>query len=140
MFQLHRGLREFILEGKRWYDLRLAGDEFVYAHSRAQRGKLVPNAPVYVYDTSGPYSDPAVEIDLQRGLPKLRKAWIDARADGETQMSLAKKGVVTPEMEYVAIRENMNCKELGIESHITPDFVREQVAKGRAVIPANLVL
>ena len=99
--------------------------------------KLVPNAPVYVYDTSGPYSDPAVEIDLQRGLPKLRKAWIDARADGETQMSLAKKGVVTPEMEYVAIRENMNCKELGIESHITPDFVREQVAKGRAVIPAN---
>lgn len=55
-----------------------------------------------------------------------------------TQMALAKQGIVTPEMEYVAIRENMNCKELGIETHITPEFVRDEVAAGRAVIPANI--
>ena len=55
-----------------------------------------------------------------------------------TQMALAKQGIITPEMEYVAIRENMNAAELGIESHITPEFVREEVARGRAVIPANI--
>ena len=100
--------------------------------------RMEENAPVYVYDTSGPYSDPKVEIDLEKGLPKLRKPWIEARKEGETQMALAKRGVITQEMEYVAIRENMNCKELGIDTHITPEFVREQVAAGRAVIPANI--
>ena len=96
------------------------------------------NSPVYIYDTSGPYSDPNVEIDLEKGLPKLRQPWIAKRKDGETQMALAKRGVITEEMEYVAIRENMNCRELGIETHITPEFVRQQVAAGRAVIPANI--
>ena len=96
------------------------------------------NAPVYIYDTSGPYSDPNVEINLEKGLPKLRQPWIESRKEGETQMALAKRGVITQEMEYVAIRENMNCKELGIETHITPEFVRQQVAEGRAVIPANI--
>ena len=86
--------------------------------------RMSENAPVYVYDTSGPYSDPNVEIDLEKGLPKLRQPWIDARKEGETQMALAKRGVITQEMEYVAIRENMNCKELGIDTHITPEFVR----------------
>ena len=100
--------------------------------------RMSENAPVYVYDTSGPYSDPNVEIDLEKGLPKLRQPWIDARKEGETQMALAKRGVITQEMEYVAIRENMNCKELGIDTHITPEFVREQVAAGRAVIPSNI--
>ena len=100
--------------------------------------RMEENAPVYVYDTSGPYSDPKVEIDLEKGLPKLRKPWIEARKEGETQMALAKRGVITQEMEYVAIRENMNCKELGIDTHITPEFVREQVAAGRAVIPSNI--
>ena len=96
------------------------------------------NAPVYIYDTSGPYSDPAVDIDLEKGLPKLRQPWIAKRQPGETQMALAKKGIITEEMEYVAIRENMNCRELGIETHITPEFVRQKVAEGRAVIPANI--
>ena len=135
------------------------------------------NAPVYVYDTSGVYSDPNVEIDLKRGLPRLRESWILKRGGVEklsqqssqycrerladksldklrfqhialpyralpgksiTQMAYAKQGIVTPEMEYVAIRENMNCAELGIKTHITPEFVREEVAAGRAVIPANI--
>ena len=96
-----------------------------------------PNAPVYIYDTSGPYSDPNIEIDLKRGLPHLRQAWIDSRKEGDTQMSLARQGVITQEMEYVAIRENMNSRELGIETRITPEFVRDEVAAGRAVIPAN---
>ncbi len=135
------------------------------------------NAPVMVYDTSGPFSDPSVEIDLHKGLPRLREAWILARGGVEklteysseycrermadhrldslrfqhttlpyrakagariTQMALAKQGIITPEMEYVAIRENMNCKELGILSHITPEFVRNEIAEGRAVIPANI--
>ena len=85
---------------------------------------MTENAPVYVYDTSGPYSDPAVDIDLQKGLPKLRQPWIDKRQTGDTQMALAKRGIITQEMEYVAIRENMNCAELGIDTHITPEFVR----------------
>lgn len=135
------------------------------------------NAPVYVYDTSGAYSDPKVEINLKRGLPRLREPWILKRGGVEklsqqsseycrerlanksldelrfqhialpyralpgksvTQMAYAKQGIITPEMEYVAIRENMNCEELGIKTHITPKFVREEVAAGRAVIPANI--
>lgn len=135
------------------------------------------NAPVYVYDTSGAYSDPKVEINLKRGLPRLREPWILKRGGVEklsqqsseycrerlanksldelrfqhialpyralpgksvTQMAYAKRGIITPEMEYVAIRENMNCGELGIKTHITPEFVREEVAAGRAVIPANI--
>lgn len=101
-----------------------------------EKSETTVNAPVYVYDTSGAYSDPSVEIDLKRGLPKLRQPWMEGRKG--TQMYFAKKGVVTHEMEYVAIRENMNCRELGIETHITPEFVRREVAAGRAVIPANV--
>ena len=135
------------------------------------------NQPIYIYDTSGPYSDPKSIIDLKKGLPRLREKWIannenieilssltseygkkrleDCNLDylrfshlklpyrakkGEniTQMYYAKKGNITPEMEYVAIRENMNCKELGIKTYITPEFVREEIASGRAVIPANI--
>lgn len=135
------------------------------------------NAPVYIYDTSGAYSDQKVEINLKRGLPRLREPWILKRGGVEklsqqsseycrerlanksldelrfqhialpyrampgksvTQMAYAKQGIITPEMEYVAIRENMNCEELGIKTHITPEFVREEVAAGRAVIPANI--
>lgn len=96
------------------------------------------NPPIYVYDTSGPYSDPAAQpsLDLRRGLPRLRSAW--PLRNGGTQMAQAKRGVITPEMEYVAIRENLNCKQLGIDTHITPEFVRREVAAGRAVIPANV--
>lgn len=99
---------------------------------------ITQNAPVYIYDTSGAYSDPKAEINQEKGLPKLRQAWIKSRAENETQMSLAKRGVITQEMEYVSIRENMNSKELGIKTYITPEFVRSEVAAGRAVIPANI--
>lgn len=134
------------------------------------------NAPVYIYDTSGAYSDPDQKLDLKKGLPRLREPWIQqreverlseisseygkmrladrsldalrfdhitlpyrAKTDRQiTQMYYAKQGIVTPEMEYVAIRENMNCKELGIETYITPEFVRDEIAAGRAVLPANI--
>ena len=144
-----------------------------------ENGKKVykENAPVYVYDTSGIYSDPNAEIDLKKGLPRMREPWILKRGGVERldevsseygrmrlndksldhlrfehickplrakkgcqvgQMYYAKQGIVTPEMEYVAIRENMNCRELGIETHITPEFVRDEIAAGRAVMPANI--
>ena len=106
-----------------------------------------PNPPLRLYDTSGPYGDPAYEVDLERGLPPLREAWIRARGDVElgerkgasrpplrakpgaraTQMHYAKRGEVTEEMRYVALRE-------GLE----PDLVREEVARGRTIIPANV--
>ena len=101
-----------------------------------------PNPSIYVYDTSGPYSDSNVTIDLEKGLPRLREKWIRERVEADKQnvgqMYYAKQGIITPEMEYVAIRENMNCSELGIATHITPEFVCKEVAEGRAVIPANI--
>ncbi len=139
--------------------------------------KMTENPPVYVYDTSGPFSDPNANIDLKKGLPRLREKWILERGNIErlaeitseygkmrrddkrldslrfehialpyraqkgkqiSQMYYAKQGIITPEMEYVAIRENMNCTELGIDTHITPEFVRQEIAEGRAVLPANI--
>jgi phosphomethylpyrimidine synthase len=111
--------------------------------------KEVPNAPVVVYDTSGPYTDPTVDIDVHKGLPRLRESWIDAREDrarskaGQpvTQLYYARKGIVTAEMEYIAIRENLKNPQ-GLQNNsqrrITPEFVRDEVAAGRAVIPANI--
>jgi phosphomethylpyrimidine synthase len=96
---------------------------------------LLDGSSVVIYDTSGAYSDPAVEVDITEGLPRLREAWTDGRKG--TQMLLARQGVVTPEMEYVAIRENQQCETKGVATHITPEFVRDEVAAGRAVIPAN---
>ena len=169
------------MHGKLFPDLRVAMRK-VSLLPTVKKGKdgkktYTPNDPVYVYDTSGVYSDPTVEIDLKKGLPRLREEWILKRGgverlssftseycnqrladkkldhlrfghaplplrgkDGEgiTQMAYAKKGIITPEMEYVAIRENMNCEELGIDTHITPEFVRSEIAAGRAVIPANI--
>lgn len=136
-----------------------------------------PNPDIYIYDTSGAFSDPKIDVDLRKGLPRLREEWILERGDVEqlaevsskygrarisdhsldslrfehialpyrakqgakiTQMVYARGGIITREMEYVAIRENMNCRELGIESHITPEFVRREIAEGRAVLPANI--
>ena len=148
------------------------------------------NPPFYVYDTSGVYTDPNVEIDLTKGLPKLRQAWIEARGDTEhlaklssqygnerandiatanlrfghidkprraingknvTQMHYAKQGIITPEMEYIAIRETQKQHDLtDTRQHagnnfgantpklITPEFVRAEVASGRAIIPNNI--
>ncbi len=156
--------------------------------------KLESNAPVRVYDTSGPYTDPEVNIDVRKGLAPIRQPWILDRNDTEelatetsdytqqrladssldalrfeltrkprrakaggnvSQMYYAKRGIITPEMEYIAIRENMalaQAREQGllaaqhpgesfgarIPKEITAEFVREEVAAGRAVIPANI--
>jgi phosphomethylpyrimidine synthase len=139
--------------------------------------RVTHNAPVVLYDTSGPYSDPDTIIDLKRGLSRLRESWVTDRGDVEqlpaissqygrqraadptlaalrfqhiclpykakrgreiTQMYYARQGVITPEMEYVSIRENMQNEEMGIQSHITPEFVRQEIAAGRAILPANI--
>jgi len=153
--------------------------------------ELHPSAmepPVTVYDTSGPYSDPDIEIDIRKGLPPLRSPWIEARGDtqayqgrhvkpedngfasGErlvpefpnlrqprraksgavTQMAYARQGIVTAEMEYIAVRENQKRESLGelvrdgedfgaeIPDVITGEFVRDEVARGRAIIPSNI--
>jgi len=156
-----------------------------------------PNPPIPVYDCSGPYTDPAVEIDLLKGLDNVRSAWIDERDDTElldgptsdygqqrqsdpklanlrfehiaaprraktgknvTQMHYARQGIITPEMEYVAIRESMKLQQLrkdpeyqkvlmqhpgenfgaNLPNEITPEFVRDEIAAGRAIIPANI--
>ena len=106
-------------------------------------GKKVttPNNPIYIYDTSGPYSDPNIQTDANLGIAKIRREWIDLRQkEGQPigQMACARAGIITPEMEYVAIRENMNCHELGVDTYITPEFVRQEIAEGRAVLPANI--
>ncbi|MEG1587285.1 MAG: phosphomethylpyrimidine synthase ThiC, partial [Bacteroidales bacterium] len=143
----------------------------------AGKKKHYSNGSICVYDTSGPYTDPNTDIDLRKGLPRLREFWIKESADIEqlneissdygksrlqdssldqirfenlhlpyrakenrniTQLYYARQGVITPEMEYVAIRENQNLQELGLDSHITPEFVRSEIAAGRAIIPANI--
>ena len=155
-------------------------------------GQKVENEPVVVYDTSGPYTDPAYKVDLNKGLPKIRERWIRERNDtvqleglsseygqmrqndpslnhlrfehvnthprvakpgqGVTQMYYAKKGIITPEMEFIAIRENQQVDQIRenykrekgeplgahVPAYITPEFVRQEVAAGRAVIPANI--
>jgi phosphomethylpyrimidine synthase len=135
------------------------------------------NEDVVLYDTGGVFTDSSVEVDLEKGIPRLREQWILERGDVEqlpeisseygkmrladaslehlrfehiklpyrakkgrkiSQMYYAQQGVITAEMEYVAIRENMNNEALGIKSHITPELVRQQVAAGQAIIPANI--
>ncbi|WP_248803525.1 phosphomethylpyrimidine synthase ThiC [Pseudomonas sp. MWU13-2100] len=152
------------------------------------------NAPVLVYDTSGPYTDPNVTIDVRKGLGDVRSSWIDSRGDTErltglssnfgqqrladpeltklrfahvnnprrakpganvSQMHYARQGIITAEMEYVAIRENLKLEEAraagllkqqhpghsfgaSIPKQITAEFVREEIARGRAIIPANI--
>ncbi|MDD4914570.1 MAG: phosphomethylpyrimidine synthase ThiC [Methylococcales bacterium] len=150
------------------------------------------NPPLYVYDTSGVYTDPNVEVNLHKGLGSIRGAWIEERGDTEqlngpssaygrerladaatahlrfehirnprraktgknvSQMHYARQGIITPEMEYIAIRENQNMEAMrdsyqgqhpgfsfgaSIPSVITPEFVRSEVARGRAIIPANI--
>ncbi len=163
--------------------------EVTLAPSRRGNGSVVENPRAWLYDTSGPWTDPAVRIDVRDGLPPVRAGWIDARADTETrgaqrraksdanvtQMHYARRGMVTPEMEFVAIRENLGRESAyaadfarrnghtGALSHaqvgatnllthqhpgdprgariprfITPEFVRDEIAAGRAIIPANV--
>lgn len=126
------------LHGKIYPDIRVGVRRINLTPTiKMEKGKRVekPNEPLLVYDTSGPYSDPEIDIDLRHGIPRMRESWIEGREG--TQMFYAKQGIVTPEMEYVAIRETMDCKQRGIDTYITPEFVRQEVAAGRAVIPAN---
>jgi len=134
--------------------MRVPAREILLHPTQGLQGKTEPNAPLRVYDPSGPYTDPEVDIDLFQGLPELRRPWIEARGSYEqsaprrasaphlaltrprqvlrgratsTQMHYARKAIITSEMEFVAIREN-----------VSPEFVRAEVARGRAIIPANI--
>jgi len=186
-------------------DIRVPMREISLADTTASFG-AEPNPPIYVYDTSGPYTDPDANIDIRSGLEPIRNPWIFERNDTEelpgpssdygkerlndpeltelrfnltrkprrakkgmnvSQMHYAKKGIITPEMEYVAIRENLNRKKYlesllasgptgekmaalmmrqhpgesfgaSIPAEITPEFVRSEIARGRAIIPANI--
>ncbi|MBX3665784.1 MAG: phosphomethylpyrimidine synthase ThiC [Burkholderiales bacterium] len=182
--------RKVYVEGSR-PDIRVPMREITQSDTPASMG-AEKNPPIFVYDTSGPYTDPAVKIDIRSGLPALRQPWIVARNDTEelpgptsrygverlndpklaslrfnlgrkprrakagmnvTQMHYARKGIVTPEMEYIAIRENQRregLSELLTKQHpgqhfgaaipkvITPEFVRDEIARGRAIIPVNI--
>jgi len=155
--------------------------------------QLSDDSAVHVYDTSGPFSDPAIQVDLRQGLDPIRSSWIEDREDSEeldgltseygrqrahdseldplrfhesrkprrarsghnvSQMHYARRGIITPEMEYVAIRENQKLEAVqdqgllqqhpgesfgaSIPKVITPEFVRDEIARGRAIIPANI--
>lgn len=150
-----------------------------YPTVKIENGKRVeyPNDDITVYDTSGPYTDSNIKIDINKGLPRIREQWVIERGDTVemdditsrygrerrdmkeldairfpvtykprrakdghrvTQMHYARKGIITPEMEYVAIRENLDNERRGIKTHITPEFVRDEIASGRAIIAANI--
>lgn len=196
---LHRILpasRKVYIEGSR-SDIQVPMREITLDPTPVQgvsENEWEQNPPFYVYDTSGVYTDPNVEIDLTKGLPKLREGWINERGDTEqlsglsssygmarardistanlrfahidkprrakdvdgkagnvTQMYYARRGIITPEMEYIAIRETQKQHELtDMRQHdgdnfgantptvITPEFVRSEVAAGRAIIPNNI--
>lgn len=161
------GSKKVYVEGSR-PDIRVPMREIALSPTNGSFGKE-ENRPVRVYDTSGPYTDPNVSIDIRKGLPPLRRKWVLERNDVEeyegrqvkpedngyqkkdpraeqfvfpglkrkplrakkgknvTQLHYARNGIITPEMEFIAIREN-----------VSPEFVREEVAKGRAIIPANI--
>jgi phosphomethylpyrimidine synthase len=177
------GSRKVFQSGVQWPDIRVPFRE-VAVHPSAGE------PPLTLYDPSGPYTDPSVTIDIEKGLSKVREPWVVSRGDVEiveqprdvkpedngfasgtglapqfaaprrvyrarggaavTQLDYARRGIVTPEMEYVAIRENLR-RQAGdpairdgeafgavIPDHCTPEFVRDEVARGRAIIPANI--
>jgi phosphomethylpyrimidine synthase len=134
--------RKVYVEGK-LHPIRVAMREIRVGDTVDGYSNMVThNAPVTVYDTSGPYTDPAAEVDIHKGLPRLREGWVGERGDWErskagqavTQLYYARKGIVTAEMEYIAIRE----RQRSGKGRITPEFVRDEVAAGRAVIPSNI--
>ena len=182
--------RKVYVEGSR-PDIRVPFREISLSDTPSAFG-AEKNPPVVVYDTSGPYTDPTISIDIRNGLPALRSTWIEERNDTEqldgpssafgqqrkvdpelaemrfnltrlprrakpgknvSQMHYARQGIITPEMEFIAIRENQrreNMSELlqtqhkghdfgaSIPKMITPEFVRDEVARGRAIIPMNI--
>ncbi|CAD5272549.1 MULTISPECIES: phosphomethylpyrimidine synthase ThiC [Halomonadaceae] len=189
------GSRKVYIEGSR-PDIRVPFREISLSPTKTT-GIDEENPPLLVYDTSGPYSDPDANNDLRRGLPELRRAWIEERDDTEflsgptsdygnrrandptlaqlrfdltrtprrakpgknvTQLHYARQGIITPEMEFIALRENQRRQALGtaeverilghqhkgqsfgasLPEEITPEFVRDEVARGRAIIPNNI--
>ena len=146
------GSKKIYLEGST-SNIRVPMREILQTDSLVGEKKQ-KNKPLFVYDTSGPYTDPEIEIDIEAGIPKSRNKWLLHREENSTQMSLARKGIITEEMEYIAIRENQNLEEnskikeghfhkgenfgANIPDFYTPEFVREEIARGRAVIPANI--
>ncbi|EHQ42246.1 phosphomethylpyrimidine synthase ThiC [Myroides odoratus] len=178
------------------FPIRVAMREITLSDTKLSQGALEKNPPVTVYDTSGAYTDEQFDINIKKGLPRLRESWILDRQDVEildtltsaygqqraedpklahlrfefthkpkvaksgqnvTQLHYAKQGIITPEMEYVAIRENQRLEQLDAVSpalkqqhpgnsfgantpknYITPEFVRDEIAAGRAIIPNNI--
>ncbi len=154
-------------------DIQVAMREIYLSPTITSDKTVIPNDPILVYDTSGIYTDQNAQIDIMYGLPEIRERWIEERNDTQTirydgilrkrrirkaksnrivtQMYYARQGMITPEMEYIAIRENM-ARELlwevykrepkilpsGLPEFVTPEFVRKEVAEGRAIIPANI--
>ncbi len=118
------GSRKLYLNGVLYPDLLIPVREI----------SLTNNEKFYLYDTSGAYTDCAAEIDIERGLPAIRKA---ADVAKDTQLSAARRGEITPEMEYAAIRENQH-RAGQHDKSITAEFVRAEIASGRAIIPANI--
>lgn len=193
------GSKKVYVKGQ-MHDIKVAMREISLHDTKLTNGKTEKNAPVTVYDTSGPYTDPDVTIDVHKGIERLREKWIRDRNDVDelehssssyanvrlndesldairfknlhkplrakagcnvTQMRYAKKGIITPEMEYIAIRENQKFDalksqlngqyEMLAQQHpgnsfgantpkgiITPEFVRSEIAAGRAIIPSNI--
>jgi len=160
------GSKKIYMLGQTHPDIRVPFREIELSDTKDHNGKVTHNQPVRLYDTSGPYTDPSVHVDITQGLPQLRLNWILERGDVEylsgpssdyrkqrdndldlvpirfpgvrkplrakaggnvTQMHYARRGIITPEMEFIAIRENCEAK-----------FVRDEVARGRAIIPSNI--
>ena len=160
------GSKKVYVQGNTRSDIQVPFREIELSDTKSYNGKVIPNQPVRLYDTSGPYTDPSVHVDITQGLPQLRLKWILERGDVEylsgpsshyrrerdndldlatirfpgvrkplrsksggnvTQMHYARRGIITPEMEYIAVRENCSS-----------EFVRDEVARGRAIIPANI--
>ncbi|WP_278354311.1 phosphomethylpyrimidine synthase ThiC [Chryseobacterium gleum] len=187
--------KKIYVEGK-LHPINVAMREIQLSPTKLSNGGFEHNAPVTIYDTSGPYTDENAVIDIQKGLPRIREQWILDRNDVNildgitseygkarladphldelrfsydhkpkvakegkelTQLYYAKQGIITPEMEYVAIRENQRIEQLDSVSKemafqhpghsfgantpkgkITPEFVRDEIAAGRAIIPNNI--
>ncbi|MDR1726078.1 MAG: phosphomethylpyrimidine synthase ThiC [Bacteroidales bacterium] len=122
------------------HDIEVGMRQVTLTDTVTTKGKKEFNEPVRLYDTGGVWSDENVKVDVKKGIPKIKEQWLAKRKADKgqilTQMALAKAGVITEEMEYVAIRENMGHIN-DDKSYITPEFVRQEVAAGRAVIPSN---
>lgn len=106
-------------------------------HVPMRRVDLSNGDHITLYDTSGSYTDPNFHINYINGMPKIRENWLQQRHNSQqpiTQLAFARRGLITPEMEFIAIRENQNCPE----RQITGEFVRQEVACKRAIIPANI--